>query len=321
VSFEWPLALLALALVPVTLAAYLLYERRRPAHVSQFASPALFPNLVPRAPGRRRHVPVAVLLVALAVLLIGLGRPHAALSFPRKEATIVLTLDVSRSMAAADVEPTRLGAAQAAARRFLERVPDSFQIGVVTFATRAQVVSPATDDRGVTEAALNSIRVGEGTALGEAIELSLRVARSVPGEEGNRAPPAAMLLLSDGAQTQGERTPAQAARLARRARIPIYTVAVGTPGGVVERPIPGGYRERIRVPPDPATLQRVAAATGGEFFSAGDDERLRRVYEELGTRLGRKKERTEVTTAFAGAGIVLLLAAGALSAVWFRRLP
>jgi Ca-activated chloride channel homolog len=320
-SFEWPLLLLGLALVPLVLVGYALHERRRSGHTARFANPALFPNLVARSPGWRRHLPAAILLIALAALLVGVARPHAALSVPREEATIVLTLDVSRSMGAKDVKPTRLVAARSAAQQFLERMPDSYRVGIVSFATRALVAAPATDDRDVTEAALAALRLGEGTALGEAIKLSLDVARSVPGEEARQAPPAAILLLSDGAQTQGNLTPDQAAIRARAAGIPVYAVALGTPEGIVERPIPGGYRERTRVPPDPETLRRVTALTGGEFFAALDEERLSRVYEELGTRLGRKTERTEITVAFAGAGAALLLAAGALSALWFRRLP
>lgn len=320
-SFGWPLALLGLALVPLLLAAYAVHERRRPSHVARFAQPALLPNLVARAPGSRRHLPVAVLVLGLAALLVALARPRAALSFPRREATIVLAIDVSGSMAATDVGPTRLAAARAAARRFLERVPDSFRVGVVVFATRAQVAAPATEDRDVTDAALASLRVGRGTALGEAISRSVDVARAVPGTRSRRPPPAAILLISDGKQTQGEVPPLRAAFGARVAHIPIYTIALGTPDGVVERPIPGGFRERRHVPPDPDTLRRIAAVTGGEFFAAADDERLSRVYDDLGTRLGHTTRRTEITVAFVGAGAILLLAAGAVSALWFRRLP
>jgi Ca-activated chloride channel homolog len=321
VTFEWPLALLALAIVPFALAAYVLFDRRRSDQAARFATPALYPNVVERAPGWGRHLPTALLLVALAALAVGVARPHATVSVPREEATIVLAIDVSRSMAATDVRPTRLAAAQAAARRFLERMPESFRVGVVAFATRAQVVAPATEDRQVALGALSELRVGEGTALGEALVLALQVARRVPGSDTLERPPATILLLSDGAQTQGDVTPQQAAQRARRLQIPVYAVALGTEDGVVERPLPGGYRERVRVPPDPASLRALATATGGEFFVAADDERLSRVYEDLGSRLGRRDKRAEITVAFAGAGGVLLLAAGALSALLFRRLP
>jgi Ca-activated chloride channel family protein len=321
VSFDTPLALLALLAVPLAAAAYLVYDRRRKHQAARFAAPALYPNVVARAPGRLRHLPVVVLLLALAALLTGFARPHATLSVPREEATVVLALDVSRSMTATDVPPTRLAAAQAAARSFLEDVPDAYRIGVVRFATRANVVAPPTDDRAYVAAALRQVRSGSGTALGEAIELSLQAIRRTSSTEDGERVPASILLISDGAQTVGRVTPVQAARRARSAGVPVYTVALGTPDGVVERRLPGGFTERIRVPPDPAALRQVADASGGEFFAVPDREGLSRVYDELGSRLGERDKRSEVTVAFAGAGLALLLVAGALSTLLLRRLP
>ena len=320
-SFDWPVALLALLAVPVAVGAYVVLDRRRASDVARFATPALFPNVVERAPGRLRHLPAAVLLLGLTVLLTGFARPHANLSVKREEATVVLALDVSRSMTATDVQPTRLAAAQSAARTFLEQLPARFRVGVVTFGTRAHVATPPTADREVASDALSEIRPGEGTALGEAIELSLRAARSVPGSDSPEPTPASILLISDGAQTQGEVTPEQAAQRARAGGVPVSTIVLGTPNGVVERTLTGGYRERIRVPPDPAALRQVARTSGGEFFQVVDDVRLRRVYEELGSRLGHETKRTEITVAFAGGGMALFVAAGALSMFLLRRLP
>jgi Ca-activated chloride channel homolog len=319
--FEWPLALAALALVPVAALAYAWFDRRRRRDATRFASAELMPNVVARAPGRRRHLPTAVLLLALAALAVGFARPHADRSVPREEATIVLAMDVSRSMNANDVFPTRLDAAQEAARRFLEKVPESFRVGVVTFATTARVAAPATDERETVEQAIEQIRPGEGTSLSEAILLSLRVIRSAPTDEPGDRPPASVLLISDGAQTQGETTPASAAQRARRASVPVYTVALGTPQGIVEQPAIGGFTERVRVPPDPATLRLVARTSGGEFFDAPDEKRLQKVYDELGSRLGTETKEAEVTVAFAGVGAALLLVGGALSTLLFRRLP
>jgi len=323
VSFEAPVLLLGLLLVPLAALGYwLLDRRRRGSQTESFSSAALFPNVVARAPGRLRHLPVAVLLLAMTAVLVGVARPHATISVPREEATVVLALDVSRSMTANDVSPTRLAAAQAAARRFLEQVPDSFRVAVVAFADRANVVAPPTDDRAVVQQALAQTEAGEGTALGEAIALSLQAARQVPGAEKDAPPPpASVLLISDGAQTQGRITPVAAARRAKAAGIPVYTISLGTDEGVVERTLPGGYTERVRVPPDPTALKQVASTSGGEFFTAADDERLKRVYDELGSRLGKRKKDAEVTVAFAGAGLVLLLVAGSLSTALFRRLP
>ncbi|MBD0348465.1 MAG: VWA domain-containing protein [Thermoleophilia bacterium] len=320
-SFDWPVALLALLAVPAAVGAYVVLDRRRASDAARFATPALFPNVVAHAPGRLRHVPAVVLLLGLAALLTGFARPHANISVKREEATVVLALDVSRSMTATDVQPTRLAAAQAAARHFLEQIPARFRVGVVTFATRAHVATPPTADRQVAGAALSEIRSGEGTALGEAIELSLRAARSLPGSDSAEPPPASVLLISDGAQTQGDLTPRQAAQRARAAGVPVSTIVLGTANGVVERTLTGGYRERIRVPPDPAALRHVATTSGGEFFQVVDDVRLRRVYEELGSRLGHKTKRTEITVAFAGAGLALFVVAGGLSMFLLRRLP
>lgn len=325
-TFEWPLGLVALLAVPLAVILYVLLDRRRSEEIARFATPALYPAVVARAPGRLRHLPAAALLVGLAAMLVGVARPHATISVPREEATVVLAIDVSRSMTATDVQPSRLRAAQAAAARFVEQVPERFRIGVVAFADRANVVAPPTDDRDVVRAALGQVSAGEGTALGEAIQLSLQAARSVSaGDGGGRQreppPPASVLLISDGAQTQGRVTPVQAARRARAARIPVYTVSLGTSEGIVERTLTGGFTERIRVPPDPAALRQVAVLSRGEFFTAPDDERLRRVYEELGSRLGHRNKEAEITVAFAGAGLGLALVAGALSTLLFRRVP
>jgi Ca-activated chloride channel homolog len=319
-TFQWPLALLSLLLVPAAVGGYVLFQRRRGDTAARFATPSLFPNVVDRQPGRLRHLPAAILLVGLTLMLMGLARPHATISVPREEATIVLAMDVSRSMGARDVFPSRLVAARAAARRFLEKVPDSFRVAVVAFSDRAQVAAPATDDRGVTNAALSELRLGEGTALGEAIMLSLKASRP-PQTPVQDAPPASILVLSDGAQTVGDVTPAAAATRARAQGVPVHTIALGTPEGIVERQLPGGFTEQVRVPPDPQTLQQIARTTGGEFFAAPDDKELTKVYDELGSRLGSRPKKAEITVAFAGASTLLLLLGGAASAVLFRRLP
>lgn len=320
-SFEWPLALAALLVLPLAALAYALLDRRRHRDAARFATPALLPNVVHRSPGRLRHLPAIVAGLAATAMLVGVARPHADLAETREEATVVLVVDVSRSMTADDVKPTRLVAARRAARRFLDEVPDSYRVGLVAFGTRADVALPATADRELARAALASLRPGEGTALGEGIVKALELIRAVPAPSPGTRAPAAVLLLSDGAQTQGDVAPLEGAQQARRMRVPFYTVSLGTPDGIVERTLPGGFQERIRVPPDPDTLREVASTTGGEFFAVADEERLAKVYEELGTRLARTTERKEVTAAFAAGGAVLLLAAAALSLALFRRLP
>jgi Ca-activated chloride channel family protein len=319
-TFEWPIALLGLLAVPLAVYGYVLLERRRKQQAAAFANPALVPNLIGRRPGRLRHLPPVLVLVALVALTIGVARPHADLSVKREEATIVLALDTSRSMVATDVPPSRLAVAQEAVRRFLDALPPAYRVGMVSFAQSATTVLPATTNREVAKRALANLRAGDGTALGEGIARAVQVTQRVRTADGHR-PPAAILVLSDGAQTQGVLQPLPAAQRARRLRIPVYTVAFGTNAGVVEVVDDEGFKTRVTVPPDPPTLRRVAAATGGRFYAAPTAAQLNAVYEELGSRVGTVKEDREITAAFAAGGAALLLAAGGLSAFLFGRLP
>lgn len=327
-SFLWPLALLGLLAIPLAVALYALADRRRRRTAARFGTPALVAGIVSARPGARRHLPFALSLAALAALVVGLARPQATVSVPREEATVVLALDTSRSMAATDVRPSRLAAAVAAAGAFLEKLPTSYRVALVSFSTTAQVVLPPTSDREAARAALRQLRLGSGTAIGDAIVRSLatvrrgvdpQTPRSAPAGATPEDPPATILLLSDGAQTSGNRTPAQAVQLAQRLRVPVSTVALGTAAAVVEVPLAGGLRQRVTVTPDPATLRRVAGQTGGRFYEAPDAERLEEVYRELGSRLGKTREPREVTQAFAAAGAVLLLLGTGASLLWFRR--
>lgn len=319
-SFAWPLMLLTLLAVPLAIAGYVLLERRRERQAAIFASPALVPNLVARRPGRLRHVPPALALLALAALATGLARPHATLSVDQEQATVVLAFDTSRSMVAEDVPPNRLAVAKQVVAQFLRNLPKDYRVGMVSFAQSAQTVLPATADRAAAQAALRNLRTGDGTALGEGIARAVQVARRVPAEKGKK-PPASILVLSDGAQTQGVLTPQQAAQRAKKLRIPVYTVAFGTAAGVVEVVDDNGFTQRVTVPPDPPTLRQVARLAGGRFYAAPDGDALSAVYEELGSRIGSVDEEREITAAFAAVGALLLLAAGAVSAVLFGRLP
>ena len=334
-TFAWPLALGALALLPILVAVYIDRDRRRVASQAAFGNPDLLPNVVDREPGRLRYLPPLILLTALVFMIVGVARPHATVSVDREEATIVLAMDVSRSMKATDVEPTRLDAARIAAKTFLDEVPEKFRVGVVSFASRASVGVAPTEDRELVATALDTLAPGEGTAIGDAIALSLRVGAPQPagidaeggsgaegtgdGEEAVEPAPRAIVLISDGARDGGEIEPAEAAQQARERGVPIYSVLVGTPDGVVEEELTGGYRTLIRVPPSPETLDLVASASGGEFFAALDAESLSTVYEDLGSRLGTREEDREITDVFAAIAAVLLLAGLTISALLFRR--
>ena len=319
-TFQAPLALLGLIAIPVLVAAYVLHERRRRSESVRFASPLLLPYVVDRGPGVRRHLPLAVLLVGLAALIVGVARPHATVRVPRQEATVIVDIDISRSMTATDVKPSRLDAARAAAVAFLRRVPARFQVGLVTFGSRAVVALPPTNDRSLADAALTTLARGEGTALGDAISLSVRLARRQRTLDGV-IPPAAVLIISDGARDGGRTAPQAAARFAALRHVKVYAVLVGTNAGVVHVALTGGFQEVIHVPPSPGTLEAITKETGGRFYTARTDRRLRDVYEKLGSELGHKKESREITDFFAGGGAVLLLVGGGLSSAWFRRIP
>jgi Ca-activated chloride channel family protein len=323
-SFTWPIALVGLLLIPLLWGAHRWGERRRTAAQARFGNPDLLPNVVDRAPGRLRTLPIVLLLLALAAMVVGVARPHATVSVPREEATIVLAIDVSRSMKATDVEPTRLDAARTAAKIFLADVPEKFRVGVVSFATRAAVGVAPTEDRTLVEAALDSLVPGEGTAIGDAVALSLQVGQPQvePAEPPvEPPPPRAVVLISDGARDGGRIEPAEAARKAKELGVPVYSVLVGTPEGVLEETLTGGLRRIIRVPPNPETLEQISSTTGGELFAAGDGEELSRVYSDLGSRLGTRDESREITDVFAAAAVALLLIAGTISALLFRRVP
>jgi Ca-activated chloride channel family protein len=320
VTFDQPLALLALLVLPALAALYAVRERRRAGFAVRWSRPALLPNLVDRAPGLRRHLPVAILLVALAALLVGFARPRATISVPREDATVLLAIDTSRSMSATDVFPSRLTAAKIAANRFVDRVPRRYRVGVVSFATRAQVAVAPTDDRSLVHAAIAALRPGEGTAIGDAVMLAARLGLRERTSDG-AIPPTAVLLISDGARDGGQTAPLRAARRARRLHVPVYTILLGTPNGVVRNPLPGGLSEIVRVPPSPQTLRLIARTSGGEFFTATNDRRLAEVYEQLRSRIGSKRESRQLADVFAGGAALLLLGGGALSALWFRRVP
>lgn len=321
-SFAWPIALLGLLLVPALAALAWAAEGRRRRDAERYGTPALVAASLPRVPGRRRFLPLAIALCALAVMLVGLARPHANLSVPRREATVMLALDTSRSMAATDVSPSRFAAARRAAEAFLEAVPSGYSVGIVSFSTSAQVVLRPTTDREQARAALRELRFGSGTAIGEAIARAVAAVRpdaAAGAPPSGAAVPATVLLLSDGAQTSEGLSPAAAATQARRLGVPVNTVALGTRDAVVTVPLPGGLEQQVTVPPDARTLRAVAERTGGRFYEAADAARLKEVYEELGSRLGRRDSRTEVTAAFAGGAAALLLLASGLSMLWSRR--
>lgn len=258
------------------------------------------------------------MLVALASMIVGVARPHATVNVRREEATVILAVDVSRSMGATDVKPSRLDAARTAAASFLEKVPSKYRVGLVSFGTRAVSTVPPTTNRDVLMQGLRTLRPSDGTALGDALKLAVLIGQRQKTKDGT-TPPESVLVISDGASQDG-RTPIPAAvRAAKAAHVPVYSILVGTQAGQVTATLTGGYKEVIKVPPSPQTLQQVSAGTGGEFFAVPSDSRLRDVYGKLGSRLGSKRQAREVTDVFAAGSAALMLAGGLLSMFWFRR--
>jgi Ca-activated chloride channel family protein len=322
VSFGSPIALLGLLVVPALVVVLVIGERRRKAEGARFGTPALVKASLPAPHRIRRLLPFAIALVALSALIVGVARPRANLSLPGHEATVVLAIDTSRSMAATDVKPSRLAAALAAARAFLDVAPKEYSVGIVSFSTRASVVLTPTTDRDAARTALDQIQLGTGTALGEAIDRSVAAARPnvLPGQAvPKNAIPATVLLLSDGEQTSGTKQPVAAANQARKLGVPVNTVALGTRDAVVQVPLPNGLKEQVTVTPDLKTLQEIARITGGKYSAAPTAERLKQVYRDLGSRIGKKRQAREVTAAFAAVGVLLLLVASGLSLTWTRR--
>ncbi len=330
-SFATPLLLLGLLLLPAVVLAYRWLQRRPTKYAVRYTNLDVLAGVVESTWSWRRHAGIALFLLALAALLVGFARPSVNRLADREEATIVLVIDVSGSMQAEDVEPTRLEAAQKVVREFMKGLPERFQVGVVSFSETAEVAAPATEDRQLAIDAIDYLYPQRGTAIGDGIARGVEVARDAePGLDGTEVGteaetdkeqrPAAILLLSDGSQTEGVLLPLEGAARAKSFKIPVYTVALGTPEGVVEFNRFGGTRI-IPVPPDPATLRQIAVQTGGRFYEAESVGDLREAYEKMGSLVSKVERKQEVTYAFVAGGLVLLLAAAAIGVVTFPRLP
>jgi Ca-activated chloride channel homolog len=320
VTFAAPLVLIALVAIPVLVAIYGGVQRDRRRAAAAFAAPKFTASVTPRRPGWRRHAPMLIVLLAIAALVVAAAKPQRSVAVPVERASIMLVTDVSGSMQATDVKPTRLEAARAAARRFVSEVPKSVNVGVMALSSKPRVLASPTTDRDAINAALDQLTPRGGTGTGEAIQAATRILNRAPGVKGKR-PPAAIVLISDGAST-GDIDPVAAAQAARKVRIPIYTVALGTAQGTITVPRPGGQggTETRQVPPDPRGMAEVSKASGGKAYTAADTDKLKDVYERLGSLLGTKKEKREITAGFAGGGLALLLLGAAMSLRWFGRL-
>jgi Ca-activated chloride channel family protein len=271
-------------------------------------------------------VSMRLLLFALAAASTALARPRVHLSVAEENATVVLLVDVSGSMRANDVQPSRLDAAVEAMRLFMTKVPKRVNVGLVAFSSSAEVLAVPTTDRTTVTDGLGFLAPEAGTALGDGIVTATKLIVTTLAKQGvHKDPaakflPAAIVLESDGAQNRGTVTPKQAAQFAKKAGVRVYGVALGTPNGKVTFGF-GLQQSQIPVPPDPATVRSVSSITGGQSFAARDSARLSTVYKDLGSSIGRRTELREISSWFAAAAAVLLLSAVGLSRAWAAPLP
>ncbi|MGQ7297014.1 VWA domain-containing protein [Quadrisphaera sp. KR29] len=311
-SLLTPWALLALLPAAALAFAYVLTQRRRQRYAVRFAALPMLDRLIPRRPTWRRHVPAGLVLLAMAALCLAAARPEVLVRVPQERATVMVAIDTSGSMAATDVEPSRLGSATRAAQQFIDQLPETMNVGVVTFAGSSSVVAAPTTDHAAVQAQLQTLREGTGgTAIGDAVLASLEQVRALAARDEAESVPARLVVLSDGANTSGSPLQ-QAAAAATAADIPVSTIAFGTPDGV----LPGGER----VPVETEAMAALAEDTGGATYSAESAQELTEVYSDIGSSIGWDLQPREITAYLAAVGLALAMGAAALSLRWSPRL-
>ena len=333
-SFIWPTMLVLLATIPLIGVLYIVVQRRR--HLApSYRGLGLAQEATGRRPGIRSHIPLTLFLVGLTILVIAVARPQAVVSLPRVEGTVILVFDVSGSMAADDLKPTRMEAAKAAARDFVQRQPSSVQIGVVAFSDGGLAVQKPTNDQETILASIDRLAPQRGTSLGHGILAALNTiatdAGQVPNPDSNLTPTpiptptpvpegtytsAAIVLLTDGENNEPP-DPLAAAQAAADRGVRIHSVGIGSAAGTA-LPIDGFI---VHTQLDETMLQQISQITDGAYYNAGNEEELHAIYDNLTPQLAVKPEKMEVTSIFAGASILVLLAGGSFSLLWFSRLP
>ncbi|MEV4756273.1 VWA domain-containing protein [Micromonospora sp. NPDC049559] len=315
IRFLQPWWLLALLPVLAIAGAYVWRQLHRRSYALRFTNVELLRTLAPKGLGWRRHAAAGAFLLSLVALATGLARPAIDTKQPLERATIMLAIDVSLSMQADDVAPNRLEAAQEAAKQFVGELPQTYNLGLVSFAKSANVLVPPTKDRAAVVQAIDGLVLAEATATGEAVFTSLEAIRSVPADGASGIPPARIVLLSDGYRTSG-RSVEEASAAAQAANVPVSTIAFGTDAGQVEI---GGQVQRV--PVDRLALAQLAEATQGFFYEAASVAELKQVYQDMGSSIGFRTESREITQWYAGIALLFALCAGAMSLLWTSRLP
>jgi Ca-activated chloride channel homolog len=319
VSFQSPAFLLSLGLIPLAVWLYLRSDRRRRRRSAAFAPEKLLPSVAPVRPGARRHLPVALYVAALTAVAVALARPEATVAVPEERAAVVVATDVSGSMQARDVQPSRMAAVRKAALELLDQAPGKLRIGAIAFNHSVRAIESPSTQRDDVRALFERMQPSGGTATGEGLSAALGLLER-EREAAKRKPPAAVILLSDGKSTHG-RDPVPEARRAARDHIPVYTVALGTQQGTIQVERADGTNATRSVPPDTEAMRRIATISGGRTFAIDQGADLASVYERLGSQIATRKEKREVTSAFVGGAAALLLVGGAMSLRWFGRLP
>lgn len=314
-SFANPIFLIALVLAPLAVVAQVFAARRMRRHAVRFTAIRSLKLAAAAVPAWRRHLPAALAVAALTTLALALAKPQRTVAVPLERASIMLVTDHSRSMLATDLDPDRLTAGKAAARSFLKQVPPRVRVGVVTYSDTPDAVHAPTTEHDVARGVIDGQAADGATATGDALQVAVDTLRQ-DRREGRQAP-AAIVLLSDGKTTAG-RDPVEVADAARRLKIPIFTVSLGTREATVPNP---GFGPPLAAAPDPETLERIAETSDGRAFTAENSRELSEIYKTLGSQLSTRKQKREITSGFAIVGSILLLGAATASVRWSGRLP
>jgi Ca-activated chloride channel homolog len=314
-SFLSPWLLLGLLTIPLLIGLYLASQRRRRAYTVRFTNLALLRQVMGKGPGFRRHIPAILFIAGLFGLLLAMARPQATVRIPKGQTSVVLAVDVSGSMAATDVQPTRIQAAIQAGRTLIDKLPANAEVGLVVFNSQAQVVAALTADKGAVKDDLGTLGPGGGTAIGDAVQVATaQLANIVDPNQAKSQHAAIVVLLTDGSSNTGL-DPITAAANAAQAHIPVDTVGIGQRN---QTTLLGG---RMVDGVDEQTLQSVASATGGHYYYAADEGQLNKIYSDLGSVIGWRNTRVDLTVPVMAFGTLLLVIGGLLSLRWFRLLP
>ncbi|HVH66062.1 MAG TPA: VWA domain-containing protein [Candidatus Acidoferrum sp.] len=314
-SFQSPWLLIGLLAIPLLVGLYLANQQRRREYTVRFTNLALLQQVMGKGPGFRRHLPAILFIAGLAGLLLSMARPQATIRIPKGQTSVMLAVDVSGSMAANDVQPTRIQAAVNAGRTLIDKLPSNAQVGLVIFNSQAEVVAPLTSDKGSVKDILGSLAPGGGTAIGDAIQVAVGQLANIVDPNGPKSQHYAMVvLLTDGTSNTGIDNMTAAAE-ATQSHIPVDTIGIGARNQSVM--VHGQLVDGV----DEQALQQIASATGGHYYYAQDEGQLNQIYSELGSHIGWTTSKVDLTVPLLALGTIIVVTGGLFSLRWFRLLP